>query len=132
MEQNGTKSKNVPWHSVTSRQKADGPNNFEKPLIVNQVHSLHFVMCSGGALGGAVATYATWGKFKSVGQVIMDMDKGQKQILYDTAMVILKKASIDDIVTLNAMMAGDLVLKKQLLDTVVHHVKNQLHMELNE
>lgn len=87
---------------------------------------------SGGALGGAVATYSSWGKFKSVGQVLLDMDKEQKQILYDSSMIILKKASINDMATLNAMLAGDLVLKKQLLDRVVDHVKDQLHMELNE
>ena len=79
-----------------------------------------------------MAAYATRGKFKSVGEVIMSMEKQQKQILYDSAVVILKKASIEDITTLNAMLAGDLILKKQLLDRVVDHVKNQLHMELNE
>ena len=90
------------------------------------------ILCTGGALGGAVATYATWGKFKSVGEVITSMDKKQKQNLYDTAMMILKKASIEDIVTLNAMVAGDFILKKQLLDSVVDHVKNRLDMELCE
>ena len=79
-----------------------------------------------------MAAYASRGKFKSVGEVIMSMEKQQKQILYDSAVVILKKASIKDITRLNAMLAGDLILKKQLLDRVVDHVKNQLHMELNE
>ncbi len=79
-----------------------------------------------------MATYASWGKFKSVGQVIMDMDKKQKQILYDSAMMILKKVSVTDIASLNSMLAGDLVLKRQLLDKVTDHVKNKLHMELNE
>ena len=79
-----------------------------------------------------MAAYTARGKFKSVEEVIMSMDKQQKQILYESAIVILKKASIEDIVTLNAMLAGDLILKKQLLDRVVDHVKNQLHMDLNE
>ena len=62
----------------------------------------------------------------------MDMNKQQKQILYDSAMVVLRKVSAEDIVTLNGMLAGDYLLKRQLLDRVVDHVTNQLHMELNE
>ncbi len=99
-----------------------------------------FVMCfiyfwfcfSGGAVGGAVAAYASWGKFKPVSQVLMDMDRKQKELLYQSAMSILQNAAISDVMALNAVVAGDMVLRRALLDRVVDHVKDQLHMELNE
>ncbi len=83
-------------------------------------------------MGGAVAAYSSWGKFKSVAQVLMDMDRKQKELLYKSAMSILQNAAVSDVMALNAVVAGDMVLRKALLDKVVDHVKDQLHMELNE
>ena len=62
----------------------------------------------------------------------MDMDRKQKELLYQSAMSILQNAAISDVMALNAVVAGDMVLRRALLDRVVDHVKDQLHMELNE
>ncbi len=90
-------------------------------------------MCSlfsGAAIGGAAGTYLTWDKFKPVSTVLKNLNKGQKQILYNKAMAILNNLSYSDLATLTSLAMGDAAVKQRIIGTVIDHVSNELKMKI--
>lgn len=90
----------------------------------------YFFWFLGGALGGAFAAYSASGKFKSVGEILLEMDEEKKQLLYTKATAIINNVGPQDIVALTAFVVGNPAIKQQLMGTVVDHVHNQLKMEI--
>ncbi|KAK2191302.1 hypothetical protein NP493_54g00037 [Ridgeia piscesae] len=86
----------------------------------------------GGALGGTAAAYSAHGKFESVGSVIRRMDDAKRKILYNRAMTIFNKFSLTDIVTLNALMAGEMAIRADLIGVVIEHLHDSLALEVQK
>ena len=63
-------------------------------------------------------------------EILVGMEDKQKQRLYDDTMSLLQSLAIEDMLMLHAVMNGNDVLRKQLLDKVVFHVRDKLHLEL--
>ena len=95
------------------------------------VYDTVFVI-SGGALGGTAAAYSAHGKFESVGSVIRRMDDAKRKVLYNQAMTIFNKFSVTDIVTLNALMAGEMAIRADLIGVVIEHLHDSLALEVQK
>lgn len=87
---------------------------------------------TGGAVGGGLAAYYTWDTYEPVGKVILNMDKQQQQKLFDSVNKITSKLKLEDVTMLQAAIVGDMLLRNQLLNLVVEHVKNNLNMEFKD
>jgi len=83
----------------------------------------------GAAIGGIGAAVFTHGKFESVGSVLQNMSKDDKEKLFEKSCQVFAKFSIKDIIKLQEMIT-DTDLRQELLGTVVKHVEEQLHMEI--
>ncbi len=81
-------------------------------------------------MGGMAAYAVSRDKFESVGKVIMQMNVQQKQLLFEESMKIIRSFSIQDVMTLQSTITGNMLLRRQLLDRVVDHVHNQLEMKI--
>ena len=85
---------------------------------------------SGGALGGTAAAYSAHGKFESVGSVIRRMDDEKRKMLFERAVIIFRKFSVTDIVTLNALMAGEMAFRSDLIGVVIEHLHDNLSLDV--
>ncbi|KAI0234732.1 hypothetical protein LSAT2_014946 [Lamellibrachia satsuma] len=84
----------------------------------------------GGALGGTAAAYSAHGKFESVGSVIRRMDDEKRKMLFERAVIIFRKFSVTDIVTLNALMAGEMAFRSDLIGVVIEHLHDNLSLDV--
>lgn len=87
-------------------------------------------MAIGGATGGAAAAYISWGKFEPVSCALQKFTSKQKQELYELSMKIITGLTIEDAVSLNSIVLGDAILRQQILDQVVDHLKSKVQMEI--
>ncbi|XP_020915528.1 protein C19orf12 homolog [Exaiptasia diaphana] len=83
----------------------------------------------GGVVGGAIA-YSSAESFKPVSQIINDLNAHQRQLLYDYMKDIIDNLSIEDYVTLMALVSGDggLVLRKQLITRTIDFLGEHLKL----
>ena len=78
------------------------------------------------------AAYMSQGKFKPISAVLYDMDERQKRALYEQAMRIVSNLRFEDVVTLNALVMGNLIIRQQLIDCAVDHLKDHLKMQITD
>ena len=60
------------------------------------------------------------------------MDDAKRKILYNRAMTIFNKFSLTDIVTLNALMAGEMAIRADLIGVVIEHLHDSLALEVQK
>lgn len=85
----------------------------------------------GGALGGILA-YWKARKFKSVSQVISDMNTSQKQVLFDAMKDIIGSLNSGDYLSLVAFLSSGpgLLIRQQLKDKIVSFVRDQMRLQM--
>lgn len=85
----------------------------------------------GGIIGGALA-YNTAEDFKPVSQIINNLNAYERQLLYDYMKDIIDNLTVDDYVSLMALVSGgpDLFLRTQLIDRTVEFLRSQLKVQL--
>ena len=85
----------------------------------------------GGALGGILA-YWNARKFKSVSQVINDMNTSQKQALFDAMKDIIGSLNSGDYLTLMAFLSTGpgLLIRQKLKDKMVSFVRDQMRFQM--
>lgn len=85
----------------------------------------------GGIVGGALA-YNTSEDFKPVSQIINDLNAYERQLLYDYMKDIIDNLTVDDYVSLMALITGGpgLLLRTQLIDRTVDFLRSQLKVQL--
>ena len=85
----------------------------------------------GGALGGILA-YWNSRKFKSVSQVINDMNTSQKQALFDAMKDIIGSLNSGDYLTLMAFLSTGpgLLIRQKLKDKMVSFVRDQTRFQM--
>ncbi|XP_035680434.1 protein C19orf12 homolog [Branchiostoma floridae] len=84
----------------------------------------------GGAVGGALAAWSSAGRFKSVATIILEMDHTQQLQLYNAVWSILEGITADDLVTLQALVRGDAMMRRMLLDALVGYVQKDMGMTI--
>ncbi|KAG0423275.1 hypothetical protein HPB47_000928 [Ixodes persulcatus] len=82
----------------------------------------------GGAVGGCVAAVVTRDQFMTVGQIIGRMPERQKDELYMVIQRAFRDVDITDIVTLGAVLSGDLYMKKRIIATLIDYFQNRMHL----
>ena len=85
---------------------------------------------TGAAAGGSLAAYTSWGKFKSVPEILSDMDKDQRQLLYDHFTAIITGIEAHDVTSLGRLIAGDPLIRGQALMGLKDFVGGQLKMQI--
>jgi hypothetical protein len=88
-------------------------------------------MMMGGIIGGALA-YNTAEAFKPVSQIINDLNAHQRQLLYDYMKDIIDNLTVDDYVSLMALVSGGpgLLLRTQIVERTVEFLGSQLKVQL--
>ncbi|CAN8024812.1 unnamed protein product [Ixodes persulcatus] len=84
----------------------------------------------GGAVGGCVAAVVTRDQFMTVGQIIGRMPERQKDELYMVIQRAFRDVDITDIVTLGAVLSGDLYMKKRIIATLIDYFQNRMHLQI--
>lgn len=84
----------------------------------------------GGAVGGCVAAVVTRDQFMTVGQIISRMPDRQKDELYMVIQRVFRDVDITDIVTLGAVLSGDLYMKKRIIAALIDYFQNRMHLQI--
>ncbi|CAN7992037.1 unnamed protein product [Ixodes hexagonus] len=84
----------------------------------------------GGAVGGCVAAVVTRDRFMPAAQIISRMSERQKDELYEAVQRAFRDVDITDIVTLAALLSGDMYIKKRIVATLIDYFQNRMHLQI--
>lgn len=84
----------------------------------------------GGALGGCLAAVVTRDQFLPVTQVISRMSERQRDELYEAIQRAFRDVEITDIITLGALLSGDVYMKKRIVAALIHYFQNRMHLQI--
>lgn len=82
-----------------------------------------------GAVAGGIGAAAMCKDFQGVGSILLNMDRQNKEILFDRVKECCTKASISDIGKFNDVI-NDPDTKMRLLKIITDHVESQLKMDI--
>ena len=88
-------------------------------------------LLAGGIVGGVIA-YASSRDFRSVSQVIRDMNDHDKQLLYNSVKEIVENSGIDDYPALIAFLreSSGLPTRQQLMDELVSFLRDNMRLRV--
>ena len=88
-------------------------------------------LLAGGVVGGALA-YVGSRDFRSVSQVIRDMNDHDKQLLYNSVKEIVENSGIDDYPALIAFLreSSGLPTRQQLMDELVSFLRDNMRLRV--
>jgi len=85
----------------------------------------------GGAFGGCLAAYLAQDKFLPVSAVIQKMPREKQRILAHNVQELVSSLTAEDAVALMALVAGDALLRQQLLRAIVRTVEQQANVQVS-
>jgi len=85
----------------------------------------------GGAFGGCLAAYLAQDKFLPVSAVIQKMPREKQRILAHNVQELVSSLTAEDAVALMALVAGDALLRQQLLRAIVRTVEQQANVRVS-
>jgi len=85
----------------------------------------------GGAFGGCLAAYLAQDKFLPVSSVIQKMPREKQSILANNVQELVSSFTAEDAVALMALVAGDAMLRQQLLRAIVRTVEQQANVQVS-
>ncbi|XP_035399183.1 protein C19orf12 homolog [Cygnus atratus] len=84
----------------------------------------------GGALGGLFGAWMSYGQFRPVPQILLELPPAEQQKLYDEAMAILKRLDWTDVVQLTALIMGNAGLQQKLAGVVMNYLSRELKAKI--
>jgi len=85
----------------------------------------------GGAFGGCLAAYLAQDKFLPVSTVIQKMPAQKRRILANNVQELVASIRAEDIATLMALLAGDVMLRQRILRRIVQTVEEQANVRVS-
>jgi len=87
-------------------------------------------MAVGGAGGAFIAAFLAQGKFKSVAEVILEMEPKHQRALVEEVTRILNKLDATDMITVASLVMGNYNLRTEVLSTAVGYLRKELKLEI--
>ncbi|XP_023233027.1 protein C19orf12 homolog [Centruroides sculpturatus] len=84
----------------------------------------------GGTLGGIYSAIVASGKFKSAAEIIRCMRDEDKERLVNAVLQVANNFDINDVTRLAALIAGDTILREQILNTVITYLRSEMKMQI--
>ena len=85
----------------------------------------------GGAFGGCLAAYLAQDKFLPMSTVIRDMTPEKRQVLANNVQELVASIRAEDVATIMALLAGDVVLRQRILSKIVQTVEDQANVRVS-
>jgi len=85
----------------------------------------------GGAFGGCLAAYLAQDKFLPVSTVIQRMSPEKRRILANNVQELVTNIRAEDVATIMALLAGDVILRQRILSKIVQTVEEQANLRVS-